>query len=153
MNMFQIIALVLIVMINGSLGGRKSKCEVVRALRAEGAKDSDMRDWLCLVAHESSYRYDVTHKNDGGSTDYGIFQMDDKYTCGNADGTSTSICWRIRTFGCEDACSTFIDSDIRNDANCAVRVRNCDGFRRWYGWVNNCSSDELEKPDYDFEDC
>lgn len=122
-------------------------------VKDEGAAESDMRDWLCLVAHESSFRYDVTHTNNDDSTDYGIFQMNSKYMCDNENGHSGVTCWRLRTFGCADACQTFIDSDISNDANCAVRVRNCDGFRKWYGWKNNCFSGELEKPDYDFEHC
>ncbi|XP_060564847.1 lysozyme-like [Ruditapes philippinarum] len=151
MNTFQIFALLLICLINGSLGATKSKCDVVHALRTEGVPNSDMRDWLCLVAHESSYRYDIKHINSDGSTDFGIFQLNDNYMCGNAQGTSSTTCWRIRTYGCADACSTFADSNISNDASCAVRVKNCDGFKRWYGWLNHCS--DVSGSQYDYSHC
>ncbi|VDI12556.1 Hypothetical predicted protein [Mytilus galloprovincialis] len=57
--------------------------------------------------------------------------MNSKYSCGNPKGTSSSICWRVNTFGCADSCTSFTNSDISNDANCAVRVKNCAGFSRW----------------------
>lgn len=59
---------------------------------------------LCFVKHEINYRYYVvgTHS---GSKDNGIFQMNNKYPCGNPKGTSFFTCWRVNTYGCTDFCT------------------------------------------------
>ncbi|XP_060560672.1 lysozyme c-1-like [Ruditapes philippinarum] len=156
MDAFRIVALLTIAFIDCSLGATKSKCDVVNALKAEGVPDADMRDWLCLVQHESNYEYNVTkYKMAGsaiGSVTLGIFQFNNAYWCGNANGTSSPTCWKLRTFGCADACNTFLDPDISNDANCAVRVKNCDGFHTWVGWAQNCVNDTTA-PSYDYSGC
>ncbi|XP_045166381.1 lysozyme c-1-like [Mercenaria mercenaria] len=142
---------IVLMMIERCIAGTKTKCQVVAALRAQGVPDSDLRDWLCLVAHESSYKYDAENNNSNGSTDYGIFQFNNNYNCGNSDGTNSATCWRLRTYGCADSCSSFTDSDITNDANCAKRIKDCDGFTPWYGWRNHCS--DVSGSAYDYSGC
>ncbi|CAC5390101.1 LYZ [Mytilus coruscus] len=95
---------------------------------------------LCLVKHESNYKYDAVGTNSNGSKDYGIFQMNSNYFCGRPSGTSSFTCCRVNTYGCADTCNSFTNSDISNDANCAVRVKNCGGFGKWYGWRDHCSN-------------
>nr|AEG19518.1 lysozyme [Cyclina sinensis] len=145
---------VLLMIIETSRAATKTKCQVVQALRAQGVtSDSELRNWLCLVEKESSFRYDVTNSNSNGSKDYGIFQLNDGFWCGKSNGYSGTICWRLRTNGCQDSCSSFLNSDISNDANCAVRIKNCDGFSRWEGWKNKCKGKNLNKPKYDPSGC
>lgn len=59
---------------------------------------------LCLVKHESNFHYDAIGTN-SGSKDYGIFQINSEFNCGRPSGTSTSICWRVNTYGCADSCT------------------------------------------------
>ncbi|XP_063399568.1 lysozyme-like [Mytilus trossulus] len=143
--------LLVLALVGYSYGATKTKCQVVQALRNQNVPDSDLRDWLCLVKHESNYRYDVVGTNSNGSKDYGIFQMNSNYFCGRPSGTSSSTCWRVNTYGCADSCTSFTNSDISNDANCAVRVKNCGGFGKWYGWRYHCSN--VQGPEYDYSTC
>ncbi|XP_045166373.1 lysozyme-like [Mercenaria mercenaria] len=149
--------LVIVLAILGTLcaAQKKTKCQVVKALRDQGVPDSELKDWLCLVDKESSYKYNAEHTNykDGSvdSIDYGIFQLNDKYWCSDSGGYSGKICWRLNTYGCDDKCKTFKDSDISNDAYCAVRVKKCKGFEEWVGWRNKCKGKDLSS--YDFSEC
>ncbi|CAC5387824.1 LYZ [Mytilus coruscus] len=134
-----------------SYDATKTKSQVVQALRNQGVPYSDFRDWLCLVKHQSEYGYDVVSNNTNGSKDYDIFQMNSNYFCGKAKGTSSSTCLRVNTYGCAVTCSSFTNSDISNDANCAVRVKSCGGFGKWYGWRDHCSN--VKVSEYDYSSC
>ncbi|KAH3794681.1 hypothetical protein DPMN_148219, partial [Dreissena polymorpha] len=100
--------LILVVMatLNLALAGYKTRCDVVRALRAQGVPDGDMRDWLCLVDNESKFKYDATYINPNNrGTDNGIFQMNSRYHCDRPSGYSGTKCWKLNTDGCQDTCS------------------------------------------------
>nr|AJQ21500.1 C-type lysozyme 2 [Mytilus galloprovincialis] len=143
--------MVLFALLGCSYAGTISKCDVVKALRAESVPDSDLRDWLCLVEHESSFRYELEHVNSDKSIDYGIFQLNNKYWCDRPTPVDTSKCWKFNTCGCTDTCTSLIDSDISNDAKCAVQVKNCNDFDEWYGWRDHCAN--VQSSEYDFSDC
>ncbi|KAM7428890.1 hypothetical protein ABFA07_020201 [Porites harrisoni] len=132
--------------------GTKTKCDVVRALRIQNVPNSDMRDWLCLVNHESGFQYDIVHENSDGSKDYGIYQLNDNYWCDQGDTKYTS-CWQINTFGCGYKCSDFTDSVIAWDTDCAVKIKNCNSFSKWRAWQVHCQGDLTTNPDYDFSHC
>nr|AFM43653.1 c-type lysozyme [Mytilus galloprovincialis] len=142
--------LLVLVLVGYSYGATKTKCQVVQALRNQGVPDSDLRDWLCLVKHESNFHYDAIGTN-SGSKDYGIFQINSKFNCGRPSGTSTSICWRVNTYGCADSCTSLTNSDISNDAYCAVRIKKCGGFSKWNGWKDYCSN--VQGSEYDYSTC
>ncbi|XP_031553937.1 lysozyme-like [Actinia tenebrosa] len=147
----KLFAIVLLTVV-GSEAARKTKCEVVSALRAQGVPDGDLRDWLCLVENESSFRYDITNEqNDNGSKDYGIFQLSNGYWCDRPHGTTSSICWRLNTYGCHVSCSNLLNSDISDDAECAVRIKNCKGFREWAAWRDDCS--DVSGSEFDYSSC
>lgn len=150
--MLLVFGLVLLAFSEMAQAGRKSKCEVVRALRNQNVPDWEIRDWLCLVKHESSYRYDVTNDNSNGSRDYGIYQLNDKYWCGRGS-TKYSRCWQINTYGCGVDCAYFLNADLTDDTECAVKIKGCNGFGKWYGWLNKCQGDLANNSDYDFSDC
>ena len=73
--------------------------EIVRVVRRDPQWFSFSFAGLCLVKHESNYRYDVTNDNSNGSKDYGIYQLNDKYWCGRGS-RKYSRCWQINTYGC-----------------------------------------------------
>ncbi|CAH3168887.1 unnamed protein product [Porites lobata] len=135
--------------------GYLSKCAVVRSLRSYNVPESEMRDWLCLVKHESNFQYNaVNDANRDGSKDYGIYQINSNYWCDQPDNTKYSRCWQIRSHGCGYPCSAFLDSDIGEDTDCAVKIRRCQGFSAWYAWRDNCQGRDLTSDrDYDFSRC
>lgn len=143
--------LIVLVVVGKAKAATKTKCQVVQALRAQGVPDSDLRDWLCLVKHESSYRYDVTNDNSNGSKDYGIFQLNDKYWCDR--GSATNKCWKLNTYGCGVTCSNLLNSNIADDTECAVKIKNCNSFNKWYGWQTNCQGNLNGNSDYDYSNC
>lgn len=147
-------ALILLALLELAHAGTKSKCAVVRALRNENVPDSQMRDWLCLVKHESGFRYSATNNNNDGSTDYGIFQLNDRYWCGRGS-TKYSQCWRINTYGCGvNNCNDFRNSNIADDTSCAVKIKRCNSFSKWYAWIKHCRGKDLSsQSQYDFSNC
>ncbi|KAH3856659.1 lysozyme C-like [Dreissena polymorpha] len=150
------ILLIAMAAISCTLAAKKDRCDVVHALRDKGVPYSDMRNWLCLVKHESNFHYDAVNDNGGDRwSDYGIFQLNSKYFCDQPDGITGTNCKKLRQKGCSDTCASFKDSDISNDVYCAVRIKNCyGGYSAWYGWVNRCNGRDLVgNSDYDYEDC
>ena len=59
---------------------------------------------LCLVKHESNFKYDANPVNSDGSKDYGIYQINSNYWCDRGT-TKYSQCWQINTYGCGYPCS------------------------------------------------
>ncbi|XP_068683153.1 uncharacterized protein [Montipora foliosa] len=109
---------------------------------------------LCLVKHESAYKYTAKNSNNDGSTDYGIFQLNDRYWCGRGS-TKYSKCWQINTYGCGvDVCNDFLNSNIADDTSCAVKIKTCNSFSKWYAWIKHCKGKNLSsKSEYDFSNC
>ncbi|XP_072938934.1 lysozyme-like [Epargyreus clarus] len=107
-----------------------SRCQLVHELRNQGFPEAQMRDWVCLVEHESSRR---THKigtvNKNGSRDYGLFQINDKYWCSKTSTPGKD---------CNLTCNDVITDDITKASTCAKKIYKRHGFRAWYGWINNC---------------
>ena len=56
---------------------------------------------LCLVKHESNFRYDAFNAQ---TKDYGIYQINGKYWCDRGT-TKYNRCWQINTYGCGYPCS------------------------------------------------
>ncbi|XP_060586095.1 lysozyme c-1-like isoform X1 [Ruditapes philippinarum] len=123
----------------------KTKCEVVDALRKAGAREEDLRNWVCLVEQESGYQYNLRHYNDSG-----IFQLNDIW-CDRPSGYFGTTCWMLNTYGCSDTCSSLLNEDISNDAYCAVRIKQCKGFSEWARWANYCR--DLTSARYDYSEC
>jgi hypothetical protein len=67
-----------------------TKCELAQKLDGTFPRNK-LPDWMCLVKHESSYNSRTKGtQNRNRSFDWGIFQINDKYWCG--DGTSDGDC-------------------------------------------------------------
>ncbi|KAG5671031.1 hypothetical protein PVAND_001249 [Polypedilum vanderplanki] len=111
-----------------------TKCELVKALYKAGIPKSKLRDWACLVQHESSYNSKAKGgPNKNGSYDYGIFQINSKYWCG------------IGKVGgdCKINCNSLINNDITDDIKCAKTIYNRHNFTAWYGWNSKCKEKKL----------
>ncbi|NWH70834.1 LYSC protein, partial [Piaya cayana] len=103
--------------LSGTQGEIIPRCELVKILRQngfEGFEGSTVADWVCLVAHESSYNTDAYHNN-GPSRDYGIFQINSQYWCD--DGKT-----RGSVNACHISCSELLGDNIEDDIQCAKKI-------------------------------
>ncbi|CAH2076999.1 unnamed protein product, partial [Iphiclides podalirius] len=118
-----------------------SRCQLVRELRKNGFLEDKMRDWVCLVEHESGRRTDiVSEPKCNGSRDYGLFQINDKYWCSNSDTPGKD---------CNVTCQELLTNDISKAAACAQKIYQRYGFNAWYGWKKHCR----RKPLPDISSC
>lgn len=77
-----IVSLLLIGVCTFANGKVYNKCELARELVSRGIPKEQLRDWLCLVQHESTYSTSARSKrNDNGSYDFGLFQINSIYWC------------------------------------------------------------------------
>ncbi|KOB77820.1 Lysozyme [Operophtera brumata] len=98
------------------------RCGLVRELRRQGFPEDKMRDWVCLVEHESSRDTSKTNTNRNGSKDYGLFQINDNKS--------------LHPFLASD----LLTDDITKAAKCAQKIYKRHQFQAWYGWKNHCQS-------------
>lgn len=61
------------------------KCSLAKALLAQGFSRGDLRNWVCLIQNESAMDTSAKHNNSNGSTDWGLFQINDRYWCDPQD--------------------------------------------------------------------
>ncbi|KAJ4448225.1 hypothetical protein ANN_10239 [Periplaneta americana] len=109
-----------------------SRCGLVQALRAQGF--GDLSNWVCLVESESSRNTAAKGgPNTDGSYDYGLFQINSRYWCGQG-GVGGD---------CNLNCDSLLDDDISNDSTCAKLIFSRMGFSAWYGWQRSCEGQTL----------
>uniref|UniRef100_A0A2M4A1S3 Putative lysozyme n=1 Tax=Anopheles triannulatus TaxID=58253 RepID=A0A2M4A1S3_9DIPT len=109
------------------------KCELAKILVANGIAKSAVPDWICLVQYESSFSSTATNKNSNGSTDYGLFQINNKFWCDSNYGAND----------CNITCKSLINDDITDDIKCALLIHRRHGFNAWYGWLDHCKGKPL----------
>lgn len=67
-------------------GKKWEMCELAREMYANGFPRRQLNDWMCLVKHESNYdQKAINPHNTDGSTDWGLFQVNDRYWCKNSE--------------------------------------------------------------------
>nr|XP_029734419.1 lysozyme-like [Aedes albopictus] len=110
-----------------------SECELAKLLhRTYGFDKNKVNNFVCLAQAESSLTTTKTHKNSNGSTDYGLFQINNKYWCSAAGYTSGNEC--------KVSCADLLTNDITKAVNCANKVFARHGYSAWYGWKAKCAS-------------
>ncbi|KAL4719309.1 hypothetical protein ACJJTC_016027 [Scirpophaga incertulas] len=86
MKLFAVIIFTLATLFAQSQAKTFTRCELVRELRRQGFPESRMRDWVCLIEHESGRRtHVISPVNSNGSRDHGLFQINDRYWCNNGN--------------------------------------------------------------------
>ncbi|XP_011282195.1 lysozyme C, milk isozyme [Felis catus] len=118
------------------------KCELARKLKAEGMDGFhgySLANWVCMAEHESNFNTRAFNgKNDNGSSDYGIFQINSKWWCKNNSSPSANAC--------NTMCSRFLDDNISDDIACAKRVvKDPNGMSAWVAWVRHCRNKDLSR--------
>ncbi|EPQ14649.1 Lysozyme C, milk isozyme [Myotis brandtii] len=73
-----------------------SKCELARQLKAhgmDGFHGYSLANWVCMAEHESSFDTRAFNgRNSNGSSDYGIFQINNKWWCKDNKHPSKNAC-------------------------------------------------------------
>ncbi|XP_071449479.1 lysozyme-like [Hetaerina americana] len=111
------------------------RCELALELLSLNFTQSLLPDWVCLIENESGRNSSaVGGPNSNGSHDYGIFQINGKYWCGEGKD-------------CRIPCSVLIDDDIIDDAKCALKIYKRHNFNAWNGWTRRCKN--ATKPNLD----
>ena len=78
---------ILAILVTISSAKTYKKCELARKMYNAGFSKSSLPDWMCLVEAESEYDTKAKNtQNADGSTDWGIFQINDRYWCGPDKG-------------------------------------------------------------------
>jgi len=70
-----------------------SKCDVVSIVRAAGIPEAKVAAMTCTAFYESSWNPSATNHNTNGSTDYGLFQVNNNYWCSDP---SESLASKLR---------------------------------------------------------
>lgn len=90
-----------------------------------------LSNWLCLVEHESNYNDQaVNDQNSNGSSDYGLYQINNYFWCTEAGATTNN--------DCNIDCAQLHSGDILDDTACTDKIFDIHGFDAWYGWKDNC---------------
>jgi lysozyme C len=92
------------------------EAEVARDLRAVGFTEAEIPPMVCAAKYESSFYAQAAHKNHNGSTDYGLFQINDELWASKC-GLSVAGLY-----------------DPAKNTTCARKVYNSGGIRSWYGY-------------------
>ncbi|XP_055906822.1 lysozyme 1B-like [Eupeodes corollae] len=128
--LFSIIAIVCIEKTQGKIF---KKCELARAMYRLGVPKSELRDWVCLAKGESSYNTKaINHSNSDGSSDWGIFQVNDRYWCKPSDRRQQSE--NI----CKVSCNDLMQDNITKAVKCARVIKKEQGFEAWVAWTGKC---------------
>ncbi|XP_001511841.2 lysozyme-like protein 4 isoform X2 [Ornithorhynchus anatinus] len=113
-----------------------SRCEVANKLSDEGLDGYDgysLENWVCLAFFASKFNTTAEHKEEDGSTSYGIFQINSKEWCTNHEEHSRNRCHHL--------CSDFQSSDLSNSIECAKKIiKEKEGMGHWYVWKENCQN-------------
>lgn len=127
-----IIIVILTVVTASSLAKTFTRCSLARKMHRLGVPKSELAKWICLAKYESSFRTKaVGATNPNGSKDYGIFQINNKYWCQPAKGSSHNLC--------QVSCQALLTDNIRMSVNCARKIKSQQGWTAWSAWRSHCS--------------
>ncbi|XP_030382242.1 lysozyme [Scaptodrosophila lebanonensis] len=106
------------------------RCELARKLRDQYSFDrSLLSNWICLLEHESELDTTKETREENGSINYGLFQINSAY-CQEA---------RPGRF-CNVACEKLKGDNLAESVECAKKIQAERGFRNWKGWKRFCSN-------------
>ncbi|XP_051016257.1 alpha-lactalbumin [Acomys russatus] len=109
-----------------------TKCEVSQATKGiDGYQDVTALEWTCILFHTSGYDTEAIVKNNG-TTQYGLFQIDDKLWCKSSEiSESENICGI--------SCDRFLDNDFADDIKCVKKILAIKGIDYWAARKPMCS--------------
>ncbi|XP_047407548.1 alpha-lactalbumin [Sciurus carolinensis] len=114
-----------------------TKCELSEVLKdMDGYGGITVPEWVCIIFHSSGYDTQTIVKNKD-STEYGLFQIGNKFWCGSSQNPQS------RNF-CDISCDKFLDDDLTDDKMCAKKILDNKGIDYWLAHKPLCS-DNLEQ--------
>nr|ACD76641.1 c-type lysozyme [Penaeus stylirostris] len=120
------------------------KCEFAELLKRDYyLSNDDIKNWVCIAEFESSFNTAAMNRNRNRSTDYGIFQINNKYWCGSDYGKNV----------CKIPCSDLMSDDITEALRCAETVRRDTerfrgrgkGYSAWVAYNSKCKNRDLDQ--------
>ncbi|KAK2503974.1 hypothetical protein MC885_004869 [Smutsia gigantea] len=123
--MMSFVSLLLVgVLFPGLQAKQFTKCELSQVLRdMDGYGSITLPEWICTIFHISGYDTQ-TIVNNSGSTEYGLFQINNKLWCrDNQNPQSRNIC--------DISCDKFLDDDLTDDMMCAKKILDNEGIDHW----------------------
>ncbi|XP_055529484.1 lysozyme-like [Wyeomyia smithii] len=123
--------------ISSTEGKKFTTCSLAKALLDQGFSKEDLVNWVCLVQAESGMNTTKRNHNRNGSTDWGLFQINDRYWCDPQDKN------KLSTNECKINCTALLTDNITKAAGCAKKIFKRHGFQAWYGWINKCDGKPL----------
>lgn len=116
-----------------------TRCDLAKELaKNKSIPKGDIKTYVCIAEGESGYNTKATNRNKNGSTDYGIFQINNNWWCKDPKKPG-------RPNGCKIPCSSLVDDKITDDIKCAVVIKKQQGFKAWVAWRNKCKGKNLDK--------
>uniref|UniRef100_UPI00398E4688 lysozyme C, milk isozyme-like n=1 Tax=Pristiophorus japonicus TaxID=55135 RepID=UPI00398E4688 len=121
------------------------RCELARTLKdfgLDGYHGYSLANWICMAYFESRYNTTAINHNKKGevivSTDYGIFQINDKWWCKD-----------LQVYGknyCGTTCSNLLNDNLNDDCRCArTIVDKTKGMEAWVGWKKHCKGKDIDR--------
>ncbi|XP_065082770.1 lysozyme-like [Ochlerotatus camptorhynchus] len=111
-----------------------TECELAKLLRSRYNFDKNkVNNFVCMAKAESSLTTNKTNRNKNGSTDYGLFQINNNYWCSSPGHTS-------KNNDCKVSCSDLMTNDITKAVTCANKVFARHGYSAWNGWKSKCQN-------------
>ncbi|XP_068223066.1 lysozyme C-like [Palaemon carinicauda] len=127
-----------------TLAKRFEKCELATVLENKHKMPrEEVKNWVCIAQYESTFNTEaINHANWDGSKDYGLFQLNNKYWCGEESGKNE----------CNMPCSALLDDDLTDDLACIKKIiRDTErwkgkgtGLTAWVAYVNRCQNRNLD---------
>ncbi|XP_050691494.1 lysozyme C-like [Eriocheir sinensis] len=141
-----LMAVVVVAVVGVAQGKIFSKCELAKELETiHHIKRDDVKNWVCIAQYESTFNTAaINHANWDGSKDYGLFQLNNKYWCGDESGGKNV---------CGIPCSALLDSDLTDDLRCIKKIiRDTERWKgkgtaltAWVAYVNKCQNRNLDE--------
>ncbi|XP_055422302.1 alpha-lactalbumin [Bubalus kerabau] len=131
--MMSFVSLLLVgILFHATQAEQLTKCEVFRELK--DLKDYggvSLPEWVCTTFHTSGYDTQAIVQNND-STEYGLFQINNKIWCKDDQNPHSSNI-------CNISCDKFLDDDLTDDIMCVKKILDKVGINYWLAHKALCS--------------
>jgi len=103
-------------------GRRLSEREAATLIRQAGFPESVVGKMLCTIKYESNFYERASNRNNNGSSDYGLFQVNSIH---------------FRAPGCPSSAAGLYDA--ATNTKCALSIYKSQGINAWYGYKKHRS--------------
>nr|Q9TSR4.1 RecName: Full=Alpha-lactalbumin; AltName: Full=Lactose synthase B protein; Flags: Precursor [Bos grunniens]AAF06793.1 alpha-lactalbumin [Bos grunniens] len=131
--MMSFVSLLLVgILFHATQAEQLTKCEVFRELKdLKGYGGVSLPEWVCTTFHTSGYDTQAIVQNND-STEYGLFQINNKIWCKDDQNPHSSDI-------CNISCDKFLDDDLTDDIMCVKKILDKVGINYWLAHKALCS--------------